>query len=81
MRIHLVTFAMVRQEIGHNRVELDLPPESTIAELKAVLSDRWPNMTNLVSRSAFAVNHNYAPDHHSLQEDDEVGWIPPVSGG
>ena len=42
---------------------------------------RFPGLQALLGRSAVAVNQRLVDDSTTLREQDEIAWIPPVSGG
>lgn len=52
----------------------------TVADLRAALSEKYPQLADL--RSLYiAVNNDYADDDVVLTASDEIALIPPVSGG
>lgn len=77
--VHL--FASLREAIGHEQITLDLPAAARVQDLKATLSEQYPAVGLLIACSAVAVNHDYATDDQPLTTADEIGLIPPVSGG
>jgi molybdopterin converting factor subunit 1 len=79
LRVHL--FARLRDEIGSSVIELDLTEQASIAELRAELLRRYPNIVKLLLSCRVAVNHEFADDSQLLQASDELALIPPVSGG
>ncbi len=81
MTITVLLFAAARDRAGTDSVEIRLAPGATVADLRAALADRFPALGGLLTRSAVAVNHDYADDRHPLRPGDEVAVVPPVSGG
>ena len=81
MRIKFLAFAMARDLFGAAELSIELESGATIAELKQQLLDRFPESVELIHRSTFAVNQQYATDDLPLDESMEVAIIPPVSGG
>ncbi len=81
MKINVVMFAVARDIIGANSVEVEVANPATVGNLKQALIDQYPSLADVVKRSAFSVNHEYATDNSSLAEQVEVALIPPVSGG
>ena len=77
--VHL--FAAVRDLAGHESVAVELPIGSTVGDLRTSLAAKFLSFSSLLTRSAIAVNHDYADDSKSIFEADEVAVIPPVSGG
>ncbi len=81
MTIRVNLFAAMRDLTGTDAAAVELPPGATVADLRRVLGERFPNAAGLLARSAVAVNHDFAEDSLSLRASDEVAVIPPVSGG
>ena len=77
LTVHL--FAAARDLAGAEAVTVPLP--ATVADLRAALAASYPRLAALLSRSAIAVNHDFAADTVPLTAADEVAVIPPVSGG
>lgn len=81
MRIHLLFFATFKDRAGQSRVDLDLPENATVAGLKAEVARRYPAVQPLLGHVLISVNQNYAFDDDLLEENAEVAFFPPVSGG
>lgn len=75
-------FAMLKQEAGVDRVELDLPAGATVADAVVAVGHR-AGLTRTLERMplAHAVNREYAAGDDPLADGDELALIPPVSGG
>ncbi|HQQ98810.1 MAG TPA: MoaD/ThiS family protein [Cyclobacteriaceae bacterium] len=80
MKISIVAFGIAREIMKSRTLSLELESGSTIAQLKQVLVNQFPELSSLRSLS-FAVGEDYQEDNYSLHEGDEVVVIPPVSGG
>src|SRR3954468_7317313 len=76
MRITLRLFAGLRERAGVSRREVELPDGATVADV-------WPalDLGSEPGGLVYAVNRKYADRDQALSEGDEVGLIPPVSGG
>ena len=81
MRVHVRLFAAVKQRSGRETLELDLPAEATVADLRRALSASYPELAGLLPRVVFAVDLEYADDRTRLCEASEIACLPPVSGG
>jgi molybdopterin converting factor subunit 1 len=81
MRVRVRLFASLREAVGANEVDLDLPDGATAEEawqsLARVHSDLAPRRARLTA----AINRRYAPFDTPLREGDELVFVPPVSGG
>jgi molybdopterin converting factor subunit 1 len=81
MRINVKLFAILRERAGVRELVLHLRPGATVADASAELAEKFPDLSPLLARVAFAVNQAYAKKDALLGEGDELALIPPVSGG
>lgn len=81
MKITVQMFAAARQLAGSERITMELPGGSTIADLRSAIERQHPALSGLLARTRFAVNLEFAGEATPLNEDAEVAFIPPVSGG
>lgn len=79
MKYRIKTFGVTREIIGDREKVIETNGQ-TVAELRKTLHQQYPELTGLRSL-LIAVNNEYAEDTTELQESDEIGLIPPVSGG
>jgi molybdopterin converting factor subunit 1 len=77
--VHL--FARTRDLAGADRISVELPPGSTVAELRQALALACPALAGLLARSAVALNGEFARDTDPVPEQAEISLLPPVSGG
>ncbi len=81
MKIHLRYFASFRETTGQNEEVLAVHEGASVADVRAILLIRYPQLQPIIERSACAVNHGYVSIETALHEGDEVVFIPPVGGG
>jgi molybdopterin synthase catalytic subunit len=79
IQVRVLAFGVLKDTLGLDASEIPLPAGSTVADLLAEVVKRNPQ-ANLAG-IAVGVNSEYAPASHALQDGDEVGLLPPVSGG
>ena len=79
MKVSVRCFARVRELLGCNSLELEVPVGTTVAGLKRLLVERAPELDRLPV--ACSVNRDYAEPGRELAAGDEVAFIPPISGG
>ena len=79
MHVRVLPFGILKESLGSDPFALDLPGGSTVADLLARLGVQTPSVETL--GIAVSVNAEYAERHLVLRDDDEVGLLPPVSGG
>jgi molybdopterin converting factor subunit 1 len=81
MQIRVRLFALAKERVERSELELELPVEATVADLRATLRRRWPELAEVWSRALIAVDQEYAEDHARITPGAELAVIPPVSGG
>ncbi|MBO9350063.1 MAG: molybdopterin converting factor subunit 1 [Thermomicrobium sp.] len=81
MRVTVRYFAIVRELLGRDREERDLPEGTTVGQLLAQLCESQPSLARLQRSMMVMVNRRYARPDQLLREGDEVALVPPVSGG
>lgn len=79
--VRVRAFAGLREVLGTAGFTLTLPRGTDVAGLLARLAADYPNAKLGGRRFTVAVNRSYAPPDRVLADGDEVGLIPPVSGG
>src|SRR5664279_2228718 len=82
MTLRVRLFAMLRERAGADAVEIELPPEATVADALDELA-RTPTLAESLARLPvrMAVNREYADAGTTLHAGDELALIPPISGG
>ncbi|MFK5974788.1 MAG: MoaD/ThiS family protein [Flavobacteriaceae bacterium] len=80
--MEVLLFGIAKDIVGKSKINISVMNKSpsTVRELKAFMSDAYPEFGKL-SSLAIAVNSEYAQDDVPLKRDDEIAIIPPVSGG
>jgi len=81
MRIRLRYFASLRERLGCSEEMIEVPEGSTVATVWEQLKARRPELAVIERSIAFAVAQEYVDKAHPLQDNDELAFIPPVSGG
>jgi molybdopterin synthase catalytic subunit/molybdopterin converting factor small subunit len=82
MRVHILPFGVLKDAIS--AAPVDLPAQATVGDLLILLGEKLrdhPSAMGLLPRIAISVNAEYAQAGRILREDDQVGLLPPVSGG
>ncbi len=81
MKIRVKFFAILRERAGTAEIVKELPQGSTVSQLWEILQKDHPKLAVSGIRLLYAVNQDYVAPDHVLKNDDEVVFIPPVSGG
>jgi len=85
MKVKVLYFARLRESIGRDREELELPSGvANVAALREWLVARgepWASAFGEIRRIRAAVDQTMAADDAALREGSEVAFFPPVTGG
>jgi MoaE-MoaD fusion protein len=94
IQVRVLPFGVLKDRLGHHEFPLELPEGSTVSDLLDQLGDALeivhesgsPFATANLSSSflqgiAVSVNAEYASASQVLYDGDEIGLLPPVSGG
>ena len=79
MQVRVLPFGVLKDSLGTEPFALDLPHGATVDQMLGFLGVISPAIESL--RIAVSVNAEYAGRGTVLSENDEVGLLPPVSGG
>jgi len=81
MKISVLFFGGLKELIGRSSESLDLPDGASLKELLFFYARTAPRFEALIPSLAIAVNQEYSGVERKLRDGDEVGLLPPVSGG
>jgi len=81
MQLRVLSFGILKDSLGGSVAHVELPEGSTVADLLHQLASSRPAVDGLLRGIAVSVNAEYAAPAHVLHDNDEVGLLPPVSGG
>lgn len=74
-------FAAYQEAYETSELLLQLPPGTTVEQVRDRLIQEHPELEQWRSLTRFGVNLQFVESGTVLQEGDEVVLIPPVSGG
>lgn len=81
MKIGVLLFGVLKDVVGRSSETVDLPEGSRVQEILVYYAGAEPRFAAIVPSLAISVNQEYAGVDRALREGDEVGLLPPVSGG
>ena len=81
MRVRVLFFGMLKDLVGRSSDSIDLHEGASIRDVLAHYEERIPRMKYSLPSVALALNQQYADPDAKLQPDDEIAFLPPVSGG
>lgn len=79
--IKLLFFATIRDRAGTRSLEMDIPDDMTILQLKQKLSADYPNLKESMKSVLITIDREYAFDEAIIPSNAEIALFPPVSGG
>lgn len=79
-QVSVQLFGITREIVGSPVLRIALPPTGQVGSLLAQLKEQYPALNGLRSLLV-AVNGEYAEIDQTIQSNDEIALIPPVSGG
>jgi len=85
VRLRLVYFAALREQLGREGESLTVPAEvRTLADLRHALASRdsrWQEALGPHRLVRAAIDQRLASDDEALSDGAEVAFFPPVTGG
>jgi molybdopterin synthase catalytic subunit len=81
MKIGVLFFGVLKDVFGRTSETIDLPEGACVREMLSYYSRGAPQFEAMIPSLAISVNQEYSQVDRMLQDGDEVGLLPPVSGG
>ncbi len=81
MQIRVLFFGMLKDWVGRGDDSLELPEGATLGDVVQHYETLIPRLKDFAASIAMSVNQQYAGPESRLKPGDEVGLLPPVSGG
>jgi len=80
-KIKVLFFATLKERAGLPYIDLELPPQARVKDLKADLRQRFPGLEPSLVSVLVSINREFAFDEDVIPARAEVALFPPVSGG
>jgi molybdopterin converting factor small subunit len=81
MQVRVLFFGVLKDLAGHGSDMLTLPDAATAGDVLKHYEAQWASLSGKLSSIAVSVNQEYVGLAQRLRSGDEVGLLPPVSGG
>ncbi len=81
MKVRVRLFASLREMAEQGEFEVEVPEGTTAQELWSILVSDLPKLGDYTGTVQVAINHEFSDHLAELHQDDEVAFLPPVSGG
>lgn len=79
--IKILFFATIRDRAGIKSMELEIPADMTVFQLKEKLGAEYPNLKDSLKSVLVTIDREYVFDDAVIPADAEIALFPPVSGG
>ncbi|HEY4765577.1 MAG TPA: molybdenum cofactor biosynthesis protein MoaE [Candidatus Sulfotelmatobacter sp.] len=81
MRVRVLFFGQLREITGLQQDDAELSEGARLEDLFARYGQQYPKLLEFRASVAASINQEYAPWRAPLSQNDEVAFLPPVSGG
>ncbi len=81
MKVKVLFFGFARDLTGLEQEEVEIPEGGNLGDLRRHYEVRFPRLREISGSLIASVNQEIAPPSNLLQDQDEVAFLPPVSGG
>jgi molybdopterin synthase catalytic subunit len=81
MRVRVLFFGVLKDIVGRSEELVEIQPQATLGALFEHYSNRYETLREKRPSILFARNREFATAETALSENDEIAFLPPVSGG
>ena len=81
--INVVFFAALREQLNCEKISIAPEAITTVADVKKALCEQYPHWQSALNQQTLlvAINHQMATVEQSVNDNDEIAFFPPVTGG
>jgi molybdopterin converting factor subunit 1 len=81
VKVRVLFFGIAREITGFAQDSPEVAAEESVSELLGRYVARFPRLDDIAASLVMAVNQEFSDPGRTLAENDEVAFLPPVSGG
>jgi molybdopterin converting factor subunit 1 len=81
VKVRLRFFAVLKEVAGQDEMEKDVPDGTTARGLLDMMVTEFPKLGRYADVTQVAVNHELVDPEYKVEPEDEIAFLPPVSGG
>jgi len=81
VKVHVLFFGIARDITGFAEDSPEIPAGEPVSSLFQRYASRFPRLGEIATSLVTAVNQQFSDSTCELKENDEVAFLPPVSGG
>lgn len=74
-------YAGLQALVGSKTVELALPPNATVGQLRDKIVEEYPILQAFIATLVCAIDEEMVDVDHVLRDGEKVELIPPIAGG
>lgn len=81
MTAKVLFFGRLKEVVGVGEDLCEVPEGTSISRIFAQYAERWPQLAEFRGSVAASRNREFAAWETPVEAGDEIGFLPPVSGG
>jgi len=81
MNIKVTLYYHLKEKAGTGSVDIALPDQSTIRDLKSILESRFPTLKTHLDNVMMVMDKKIVLDEDFVKDNAEVAFLTPVGGG
>lgn len=81
VEVTILLFASVAEKAGTRKLTVSAEPGDTVARVRDLVVDRFPQLESSLPTLLFALNEEYVKESERVYPGATLALIPPVSGG
>lgn len=79
--VRVLFFSTIRARVGKKVIQIELPPGSSVGDLKGEIAQLYPEVVGILPSMLAAVNKVFSDDSTTIPDQAEVAFFPYVTGG
>jgi len=81
MNIKITLYYHLKEKAGTGNLEMSLPEQSTIKDLKQLLENRFPALRTHLDNVMILMDKKIVLDEDGIKDNSEIAFLTPVGGG
>jgi molybdopterin converting factor small subunit len=81
IKITVKLFYNLKERAGTDQINLEIPAQSTILDLKLLLIGKYPALESHLNNIMILINQKIALDEDQISEGAQVSFLTPIGGG
>jgi len=81
MNIKITLYYHLKEKAGTGSLDISLPEQSTIKDLKQLLENRFPALRTHLDNVMILMDKKIVLDEDKIKDNSEIAFLTPVGGG